>query len=304
MIAFLFLLFLPPVSNAPDPAVRLRQCIDKRDRSCLVSELTSRPRSVSPEYWSAAAEAYLLLGRNTDAVTAMANAVRTRPGDFEMLIQQGRVYQRCGDQVHAIEAFLLAAKINPSPGVFYSMGLSFFLAHEYERAGKHFVHAVQLDNRNHKAAFMLAVIDVLKNHDNESAKSHLERALAVEPGNPHYLLHYGIVLSELDNPQAAEVLERAVKTDPANPLARFNLGRLYRRMGEIRKARTELETAVRMRPQLARAQYQLAAVYRELGDMDKAQQATEQFLKFRDQDRDDNPVDGPPSYAFPDQPAK
>jgi tetratricopeptide (TPR) repeat protein len=304
MTALLVPLFLHAADTAGDNIERLRQCIRQRDRSCLVNELKSPPRQTSPEYWSVAAEAFLLLGRKTDAIAAIEKTARSKPSDYDTLMQQGRIYQRCGDQVHAIESFLLAARIRQTSEVFYSLGLSFFLAHEYERAGRHFTHAIQLDPRNGKAEFMMAVISVLKDHDNEAARTHLERALAIEPENAHYLLHYGIVLSELNHPRALPVLEKAVKSDPNNPLARFNLGRVYRRMGDMPKARAELEIAVRMRPQLARAQYQLAAVYRSLGEIERAKRATEQFNRFKDQDRDDDPVDGPPSYAFPDQPVK
>jgi len=221
------------------------------------------------------------------------------------MLQQGRIFQRCGDQVNAIQSFLMAAKVKQSSDVFYWLGLSFFLMHEYERGAKHFTHAVQLDDKNHKAEFMLAVTDIFQNNNEAGAQAHLERALAIVPENPHYLLHYGVLLIERnDRKGAATVLEKAVKADPSNPLAHFNLGRLYRQMGEMEKARTELETAVRMRPELARAFYQLASVYRALGETAKAKEATDKFLRFKDQDRDDDPVGSPPSYAFRDQQVK
>lgn len=304
MTAWLLLLLLP-ASNRAHAAQRLMECLENRDKACLTSELKSSPANASPEYLSAAAEAYLLLGRNPEAIAAIAAAVKNRPDDYNLLTQQGRTYQRCGDQLNAIQSFLLAAKVKQSSEVFYGIGLSFFLLHEYERAGKHFAHAVQLDDKNHKAEFMLAVIDIVKDDNEAGAKTHLERALALEPKNPHYLLHYGIVLMEHnDREGAAAVLERAATADPANPLVHYNLGRLWRQMDKMAKARTELEAAVRLRPELARAYYQLAAVYRALGEDSKAKQATEQFLKFKDQDRDDDPVGSPPSYAFADRPAK
>jgi tetratricopeptide (TPR) repeat protein len=240
-----------------------------------------------------------------EATAAMEAAVKARPNDYALLIQQGSTYQRCGDQLNAIQFFLLAAKVKQSSEVFYDIGLSFFLLHEYERAGKHFMHAVQLDDKNHKAEFMLAVIDILKNDNEAGAKTHLERALAIDPENPHYLLHYGVVLMEHnDREGAATVLEKAAKADPSNPLIHFNLGRLRRQMEDMPRARTELEMAVRLRPELARAYYQLASVYRALGETDKAKQATDRFLKFKDQDRDDDPVGSPPVYAFSDRPPK
>jgi len=184
MTAWPFLLLLS-ASQTADAAQRLMHCIENRDKACLTSELKSPPANAPPEYLSAAAEAYLLLGRNAEAVTAIEAAVKSKPNDYALLIQQGRTYQRCGDQLNAIQSFLLAAKVKPSSDVFYGIGLSFFLLHEYERAGKHFAHALQLDDKNHKAEFMLAVIDILKNDNEAGAKTHLERALAIEPQNPH-----------------------------------------------------------------------------------------------------------------------
>lgn len=303
MTAWLFPLLLA-VSNKADATQRLLHCIENRDKPCLTNELKS-PGNASPEYFSAAAEAFLLLGRNADAIAAIKAAVKSNPNDYNLLMQQGRTYQRCGDQINAIESFLLAAKVKQSSEVLYGLGLSFFLLHEYERAGKHFSHAVQLDDKNHRAEFMLAVIDIFEDSNEAGAKTHLERALAIEPDNPHYLLHYGVLLMEHnDREAAAAVLEKAAKADPSNPLVHFNLGRLCRQMGDMPKARTELEAAVRLRPELARAYYQLASVYRAFGETAKAKQATEQFLRFKDQDRDDDPVGSPPSYAFRDKPVK
>jgi tetratricopeptide (TPR) repeat protein len=304
MIVFLFFLLLPPADDL-GVTERLIHCIGIRDRTCLTSALDSVPNDPAPDYYSAAAEAYLLLGRNQDALAAIAAAVKGKPGDYDLLMQQGRIYQRCDDQMQAIQSFLLAAKVKQSSEVFYYLGLSFFLMHEYERAGKHFTHAVQLDDKNHKAEFMLGAVDILKDNDEAGAKAHLERALMLDPQNPHYMLHYGIVLMEHnDRERAAVMLEKAAKADPSNPLAHFNLGRLCRQMGDMSKARTELETAVRLRPELARAYYQLAAVYRALGETSKAKDAAKKFVEFKDQDRDDDPIGAPPSYAFKDQPAK
>ncbi len=304
MIILLLMLFSPPPSDT-DATERLIRCIGIRDRTCLSSALKSPVADASPEYYSAAAEAYLLLGRNPEAMTSIAAALKAKPKDYDLLMQQGRTYQRCDNQLQAIQSFLRAAQGKPSSDAFHSLGLSFFLLHEYDRARRHFVHAVQLDDNNHKAEFMLGAIDILKDNNEAGAKTHFERALAIDPQNPHYMLHYGIVLMERNEREAAAaMLEQAAKADPSNPLAHFNLGRLYRQMNDMPRARTELEAAVRLRPELARAYYQLAAVYRALGETAKAKQATDQFLKFKDQDRDDDPIGPPPSYAFKDQPVK
>jgi len=221
-----------------------------------------------------------LLGQNAAAITAIGSALEKKPGDYHLLLQQGRTQQRCGDQLQAIQSFLVAAKAKPpSSEVFYNLGLSFFLLHEFERAGKHFRHAVELDGNNDKAEFMLAVIDIMQSSNEASAQAHLERALALAPENPHYLLHYGVLLAQRnDRERAAVVLEKAVKADPSNPLAHFNLGRLRRQMNDLATARVELEIALRLRPELARAHYQLASVYRALGETKKSEEALQKFV--------------------------
>ena len=75
------------------------------------------------------------------------------------------------------------------PAVFYELGMSFFLLHEFDRAVTHFQRVLELDARQDKAEFMLGILDVLRNGDGD-AKIHFERALALQPANPHYLLHY------------------------------------------------------------------------------------------------------------------
>ena len=299
------LLFAAAASDS-EATRRLIHCLETQQRQCLTIELKTAATRTSVEYLSAAAEAYLILGRNREAVSAIDAAAAQKPGDFDLLMQQGRTYQRCGNQVPAIQSFLLAAKAKqPSSEVFYNLGLSFFLLHEYERGGKHFDHAVQLDPKNGKAEFMLGVIDIMKESNESGAKVHLARALELEPDNPHYLLHYGVLLVRANETvQAVDVLERAVKADGANPLARFHLGRVRMLMNDLPGARKELEAAVRLRPQLARAHYQLAAVYRSLGETEKAKAAIQQFLKFKNLDADTEVVDGPPAYAFRESAAK
>src|SRR5204863_6756736 len=112
MIAWLFL-WLLAACNQMEAAQERKHCIENRDKEAIEA------------------------------------ALKGKPNDYDLLIQQGRAYQRCDDQLDAIQSFLLAAKVQQSAEVFYDIGLSFFLLHEYDRAGKHFAHAVQLDDKNH-----------------------------------------------------------------------------------------------------------------------------------------------------------
>lgn len=289
MIAMLLLF---AASAAREEVTPLAQCIEHQDRACVARRLSHAPVTGSPEFLSAAARGYVLLGDRPRAVQAIVAAVAQRPDDFELLMTQGWVYQRCGDQVSAIRSFLLASQRDKSaPAVFYDLGMSFFLVHEFDRAATHFRHAIELHLGDGRADFMLGVLDVLKDLL-PAAKTHFERALELEPRNAHYLLHYGVVLMRLnENDAALERMLQAEQLDAANPLIRFNLGRLYREVGNLDDAQRELEEAVRLRPDFPSAHYALAGIYRRRGRRQDTAKELALYTKFKRQDDDGDPVD-------------
>ena len=291
-------------SSAPDDVQKLASCVDHKDQACVLACLKKPPAEPSADYFAVAARGYMLLGRKQEAVQAMEQAVKRSPGRYEYLMQQGWLYQRVGDQVSAVESFLRASQINPqSSDVFYELGMSFFFAKENERAIRHFKRALQLDPKNDKAEFMIGVVDIWMDQLPE-AKLHFENALKLQPRNAHYLLHYGVLLSrlkELDpapgklddhDPAFVSMLE-ARKIDPSNPLTRYQLGKLYRKMGKLAEAREELEAAVRLRPNLSPALYQLGLLYRQLGEEPKARAALEKFAVLLQQEKtgEEDPID-------------
>jgi tetratricopeptide (TPR) repeat protein len=291
MIALLLPLAFAAAAVSPSVSA-LEHCIERSDRACVSALLTKSATETSPQYWATAARGELLLGNRPEAVAAINRAVKQKPGDFDLLLEQGWVYQKSGDQVNAIRSFLSAGQIQPrSPAVFYELGMSFFLLHEFDRAVTHFQRVLELDPKHDKAEFMLGILDVLKNAD-AAAKVHFEGALSMQPANAHYLLHYGVLLLQLNDPDDALVnMRKAEEIDPSNPLTHFNLGRLYRQMGKLSDAERELRTAIRMRPAMARAYYQLSTVYRLQGRTADAAKALEQFSRFKEQDKDDDPID-------------
>ncbi|MBI1791446.1 MAG: tetratricopeptide repeat protein [Acidobacteria bacterium] len=283
---------VPATGMAAEAALdRLRACLERSDAKCVAVAI---PAIESGKSWDCAecqetlARAFLLLRRKTEAFGAIARAVELDGGKYGYLMTQGLIHQRFDDHVEAIRSFLLADRIEPrNPGTFYSLGMSFFLLKEYERAGRHFKHAVEIDPRFDKAEFMLGIVEAFSSRTAE-AKTHLQRALSLQPGNAFYHLHYGIVLSRLSGDLAGGVreLETAANLNPDYAFARFNLGRAYLQAGRVADAKQELEAAVRLRPDLARAWYQLAAVYRRLGNADEAGKALARFELLRKEEKD------------------
>ncbi len=288
---------------ASDEFQKLTSCIDRKDQACVAASLQNPPKQPSADYLVVAARAYFLLGRKQEAVEAMNHAVQLEPGRYEYLMEQGWLYQRCGDQVSAIESFLRASQVNPqSSQVFYELGMSFFFARENKRAIRHFNHALELDPKNDKAEFMIGVV-YLWLGELDATELHFANALKLQPENAHYHLHYGVLLERLhenDPPPAPnqhdpalENLLEARRLDPSNPLARYQLGKLCRKVGKLAEAQAELEAAVRLRPTLSPAVYQLALLYRQRGEESKARAAFEKHALLSQHERTDeyDPID-------------
>jgi Flp pilus assembly protein TadD len=119
------LLFFAAAASS-DEYSRLVRCIEHSERACVATVLSGPTHDRSPVFLSAAARGYVLLGDRAQAVKVINEAVAQSPGNFELLMSQGWVYQRCGDQVSAIRSFLLASQIDKgSAKVFYDLGMSF-----------------------------------------------------------------------------------------------------------------------------------------------------------------------------------
>jgi tetratricopeptide (TPR) repeat protein len=287
-----------------DESQKLASCVDRKDQACVAASLQNPPKDPSADYMAVAARAYMLLGRKQEAVESINHAIQLEPGRYEYVMEQGWLYQRCGDQVSAIESFLRASQINPqSSQVFYELGISFFFAKENERAIRHFNHALQLDPQNDKAEFMLGVV-YLWMDQLDATKLHFANALKLQPDNAHYHLHYAVLLARLreldpappapnERDLALENLLEARRLDPSNALARYQLGKLYRKEGKLPEAQAELEAAVRLRPTLSPAVYQLALLYRQIGEESKARAAFEKHSLLSQHERTDeyDPID-------------
>jgi tetratricopeptide (TPR) repeat protein len=76
-------------------------------------------------------------------------------------------------------------------------------------------------------------------------------------------------------------------------LTHYNLGKRYREMGRLAEARNEFETSVRLRPNFSPAFFQLGMVYRRLGEDAKARKAVQTFedLTSREKAAKMDPID-------------
>lgn len=116
----------------------------------------------------------------------------------------------------------------------------------------------------------------------EQARGAVERALALNPGNPHYYLTLGQILAaggELE--RARSLYGRALEIDPAFPEVLNNLGALEldaRRFGEAGRL---FQRALEARPEFAEASCNLGVVAAEEGRPEEAIERYRQAIALR-----------------------
>ena len=277
-----------PSPKDHDLLADLRLCLARENAACANAALAAihdPPVERASEYLELKSQTQALRRRETDALAAIQSAIKANPAQPSHLIAQGRIYEKFGDHMAAMESFLKAAQLEPeSPEPLYFLGMSFFLLAErfhspdyYNRAEKNFKSALELSPDYDRAEFMLGVIDVMQSHLNE-AQTYLHKTIQMKPSNPYYHLQYGILLMRLDdNRGALDEMLLAEKLSPSYALTHFELGSLYEKLGDYPHARKQLEMAVNLDPHLSSAYYHLRDVYHHLGLPDESKKAYDQF---------------------------
>ena len=290
----------PAGSPGSSRVEKLRRCVDREDAHCTAETLdliSSKSLEDNTDDLNLKAKALNLLHQNQQALVTIQEAIKNDPHQAAYFITEGRIYQRLGNQVAAMKSFLQAEQLQPgtAPPVYY-IGMSFFILGNdnndnqyYDRAARHFRTALELDPHDDRAEFMLGVVNAVEFNLNK-AKSDLEKALKMKPGNAYYHLHYGLVLSRLgDFAGGRREMKAAEELDPSYARTHFHLGELDAQMGDYSEARKELETAVHLEPQFSSAYYTLGSVYHHLGLNDKSREAFQKFqeTKSRGQQNED-----------------
>ena len=104
----------------------------------------------------------------------------------------------------------------------------------------------------------------------------------MQPENPYYHLHHGILMSRLgDGAAALHEMQLSERLDSSYALTHLHLGYLYSRMQDYVGARKQRETAVQLNPNLSIAYYNLGSVYHHQPLDNKSHSAYEQFQKAK-----------------------
>jgi tetratricopeptide (TPR) repeat protein len=288
-------------TNHSNPAVfdDLQRCLERDDAACASAALSAiRDPQVlrTPDYLELKARTLALEHRKPEALAAVQTAIERNTSNPHYLITQGRIQLGVGEPIDAITSFLKAAELEPnSPEPLYFLGTSFFLLAErykspayFSRAERNFRAALEASQDYHRAEFMLGVIAAVQSRLGE-ARTHLQRAIQLEPSNPYYHLHYGILLKhEGDNQGALGEMKTSEQENPSYALTHFELGTVYEKLGDYAQATRQLEAALKLNPGLTAVYYHLGAVYAHVGRSQESEVAYERFRAAKEHPEEPN----------------
>jgi tetratricopeptide (TPR) repeat protein len=278
----------------------LQQCLERNDAACASAALSaiSDPKILrTPDYLELKAQTLALERRKPEALAAIQAAIERNRLKPHYLITQGRIHLSFNEPLEAITSFLKSAELEPkSPEPFYFLGTTFFLLAErykspayFTRAERNFRAALEASQDYHRAEFMLGVIAAVLSRLGE-ARIHLQRAIQMDPSNPYYHLHYGILLKhEGDNRGALNEMKTAEEQNPSYALNHFEMGTVYEKLGDYAQATSHLETALKLNPGLSAAYYHLGAVAAHAGRTEESKAAYERFKAMKEYPEQPNP---------------
>jgi Flp pilus assembly protein TadD len=185
----------------------------------------------------------------TRAADVLTLAVAHHPKDAQLAVALGvaRYGQRRFDE--AIRLFLTTINLAPDAEQPYV-----FLGKMLDQAGAHlpeitadFERWLAANPKSGRAQLLLAKALLASDPQSERALDLLRKSTSLDPQNwePHYEL--GVVLeSKHDYNAAAEELSASAQLDPKQPMPHYHLARVYDRLGESDRAKTEREIHQRL----------------------------------------------------------
>ncbi len=204
--------------------------------SILVDGLDQR-HAASPESLRRLAIAYEQLQRVSDARKTLERVAVADPGNTAHLLELARLAE---------------------------------LMKDHEGALGYLGHARDLAPDNAQIHYLFAEVAAEMDLPLEARRS-LERALAIDPQNPHYNYAMGaVILATRDAGAAATYFENFVKAEPANPQGHYALGIAWFTAGEYEKAKAEMQKIESNPKTAAGAEYFLGRIARLDGDLDDA----------------------------------
>jgi tetratricopeptide (TPR) repeat protein len=227
-------------------------------------------RRLGAQYHAVAAFACAKLNNLVRAIESMRQAVAlddSNPQNWEFLIT---ALIRSDEAPRALsEAIRAQRKFPDQPDILYAFALASYYVNESPLSRLALRNLRDAELESPRVALAEGLL-YRKQGKNEEAIAAFRRAS--DRGAPDAPLLLGILYKEAGDDAAAErELLRAERLNPRNGQAMLELGKLLLARGDLEQARLRLERAAESMPGVTTVHYQLGLLYRRLGQPEKAQ---------------------------------
>ncbi|HEY3052316.1 MAG TPA: tetratricopeptide repeat protein [Thermoanaerobaculia bacterium] len=181
--------------------------------------------------------------------------------------------RRGADFSKAESLFRTALAIDPNYAAAWA-GLSDALGFQAGRDGEAEVanaRALELDESLAEAHVNLAFASLISRHDFTGSRREFERALALDPNNPHahhWYAYFFLAAGDLD--RALAEIEKARAVDPSSSIIQTDIGNILFRARKYTEAIAQFQRVIKSDPSFAQAHHDLAFAYEMIGRYDDA----------------------------------
>ncbi len=227
--------------------------------------------------------ARMQLGRVQEAIPALKEAVRLKPGVPERLNALAQAYEATGGPPSEIDRlYREALDVQPAlADVRVNYGRFLEAQGRLNEAERQYRAAVEHEPWLASAHYNLGTALLRVGGDASEAVRHLEQAVELQPDYVDALVNLGIVRAGQGETEAAgDLFQRAVDAGPNNANALSNLGTYHLQQGAFREAVEVLTRAAAVAPGRADVAAGLAAAYFQLGNAAEARRYAQQALQL------------------------
>lgn len=225
--------------------------------------------------------ARMQLGRVQQAIPALRESIRLKPGVPERLNTLAQAYEATGGPPSDIDRlYREALDIQPAlADVRVNYGRFLEAQGRMAEAERQYRAAVEHEPWLATAHYNLGTALLRTGGDVAEAVQHLEEAVTLQPDYVDALVNLGIVRAGAGDAEAAgDLFQRAVDAEPDNANALSNLGTYHLQRGAFEEAVAVLGRAATVAPGRADVAANLAAAYFQVGDADSARRFAQQAL--------------------------
>jgi predicted Zn-dependent protease len=228
------------------------------------------------------AKAEMLSRQFDSSASTLRDVLAHDPHNVEALIVQGELLYLVGKSTEAITSLKQAIAAAPrSAEPHYLLGRIYYEESSLQLARVEFQQALQLDADSYKAYDGLALCDENLGDVGEAAQTYMKGIAAVYKAHPEYGVIYAdfaeLMLRFNESQKALELAAEAVQRNPDVPRDYLLAGRALEQSGKDQDSLRWLLRAAQMDPAYPDPHLQLARVYRRLGDVAKAKQEAAVF---------------------------